>query len=155
LLTIINRTQDFFAANPQFAQRFPGGIVEFANIAAQMPEDALEDLMVAVVNDAEDGQLRGEGRMPGQMPGEDIFDDIQEPPAGFDGEIQDEEGLVDLEDDEEGADEEELEEEQVAVCILVTYRFSSSHIFAATSCSSFAKRHEPVLGNTCCRRFFR
>jgi hypothetical protein len=107
--------------------------VEFANIAAQMPEDALEDLMVAVVNDAEDGQLRGEGRMPGQMPGEDIFDDIQGPPADFDGEIPDEDGPVDLEDDEEGADEEELEEEQVAVCIIVTYRFSSSHIFEDSS----------------------
>ena len=61
--------QDFFEAHPHFAQRFPGGIAEFAQIAGQLPEDMLEDLMIAEVAA---GQDRG---MPGQMPGEGIFDD--------------------------------------------------------------------------------
>ena len=108
--------QDFFAANPQFAQRFPGGIVEFAHIAAQMPEDALEDLMVAVVNGAAEGAPGGEGRMPGQMPGEDFFHDDLEPPVGFHAAEpqQDTEG-EEAETQDDGEDEDEEDVEDVAV----------------------------------------
>lgn len=55
-------------AHPNFAQRFPGGIIQFAQLAAQLPEDALEDLMIAEAdgivaqnpNVAMPGQLQGE-----------------------------------------------------------------------------------------------
>ena len=108
--------QDFFAANPQFAQRFPGGIVEFAHIAAQMPEDALEDLMVAVVNGAAEGAPGGEGRMPGQMPGEDFFHDDLEPPVGFhEEEPQRDNEAEEAENPDEDEDEDEEDVEDVAV----------------------------------------
>ncbi|KAI0693502.1 transcriptional repressor TCF25-domain-containing protein [Cytidiella melzeri] len=106
--------QDFFAANPQFAQRFPGGIVEFAQIAGQMPEDALEDLMVAVVNDAPNGADNGQGRMPGQMPGEDFLEEMFQPMAADQGEGHRHDPHVDLEEEEdhdEDVDEDEEEEE--------------------------------------------
>ncbi|KZP07253.1 DUF654-domain-containing protein [Athelia psychrophila] len=37
----------FFNAHPGFAERFPGGIVQFAQMAGEMPEDQLEDIMIA------------------------------------------------------------------------------------------------------------
>ncbi|KAH9942612.1 transcriptional repressor TCF25-domain-containing protein [Amylocystis lapponica] len=58
--------QAFFEAHPNFAQRFPGGIVQFAQFAGQLPEEALEDLMIAEAAAAE--QMGGRG-MPGMMPG--------------------------------------------------------------------------------------
>ena len=55
-------------AHPNFAGRFPGGIIQFAQLAAQLPEDALEDLMIAEANDVGAPNLnRG---MPGQLQGE-------------------------------------------------------------------------------------
>ncbi|KAF9777698.1 transcriptional repressor TCF25-domain-containing protein, partial [Thelephora terrestris] len=60
--------QDFFAAHPDFAQRFPGGIIQFAQLAAQLPEDALEDLMIAEA-DGIVAQNPNVG-MPGQLQGE-------------------------------------------------------------------------------------
>ncbi|KAF8972061.1 transcriptional repressor TCF25-domain-containing protein [Flammula alnicola] len=51
--------QAFFDAHPHFAERFPGGILQFAQMAGQLPPDVLEDLMlVEAVNGA-----------PGAMPG--------------------------------------------------------------------------------------
>lgn len=78
-----------------------------------MPEDALEDLMVAVVNDAQNGADDG-GRMPGQMPGEDMLEDMFAPPAGGEGDHHDPPiNLDDEEDQEEDADADG--EEEVAV----------------------------------------
>ena len=54
------------AAHPQFAERFPGGLVQFAQWAGQVPEDVLEDLFLAV-GAAGEVQLR-DGEMPGGMP---------------------------------------------------------------------------------------
>lgn len=61
-------SQDFFVAHPGFAERFPGGIIQFAQLAAQLPEDALEDLMIAEANgvDAPNPNLG----IPGQLQGE-------------------------------------------------------------------------------------
>ncbi|KAI0092896.1 transcriptional repressor TCF25-domain-containing protein [Irpex rosettiformis] len=106
--------QDFFTANPQFAQRFPGGIIEFAHIAAQMPEDALEDLMVAVVNGDADGAPDVQGRMPGQMPGEDFLGDVFDVPAGVQDEEPGEDAHVEGVDSEGDEDEEDEDEEEVA-----------------------------------------
>lgn len=55
----------FFDAHPNFAQRFPGGIVQFAQMAGELPEDALDDIMIAANLGNEGGQNR---EMPGAMP---------------------------------------------------------------------------------------
>ncbi|OCH87673.1 DUF654-domain-containing protein [Obba rivulosa] len=55
--------QAFWEARPAFAQRFPGGILQFAQIAGQLPEEVLEDLLIAEVAGGE-----GDHGMPGQMP---------------------------------------------------------------------------------------
>jgi len=55
-------------AHPNFAERFPGGIVQFAQLAAQLPEDALEDLMIAEADGI--GLQNPNGGMPGQLQGE-------------------------------------------------------------------------------------
>lgn len=60
--------QDFFVAHPNFAERFPGGIIQFAQLAAQLPEDALEDLLIAEANDM--GAPNPNWGMPGQLEGE-------------------------------------------------------------------------------------
>jgi len=55
-------------AHPNFAERFPGGIIQFAQLAAQLPEDALEDLMIAEANGI--GAPNPNLGMPGQLEGE-------------------------------------------------------------------------------------
>jgi hypothetical protein len=55
-------------AHPNFAERFPGGIVQFAQLAVQLPEDALEDLMIAEANGF--GAPNPNRGMPGQLQGE-------------------------------------------------------------------------------------
>jgi len=55
-------------AHPNFAERFPGGIIQFAQLAAQLPEDALEDLMIAEADGI--GAPNPNGGMPGQLQGE-------------------------------------------------------------------------------------
>lgn len=55
-------------AHPNFAQRFPEGIIQFAQLAVQLPEDALEDLMIAEANGI--GAQNPDGGMPGQLQGE-------------------------------------------------------------------------------------
>ena len=38
----------FWEAHPVIRNRFPGGLVQFAQWAGQMPEDVLEDLFIAM-----------------------------------------------------------------------------------------------------------
>jgi hypothetical protein len=64
----------FWDAHPDFARRFPGGIVQFVQFAAQMDEGALEGMMVEVAAAAGAGG-GAEGGMPGMMPGLDVFGD--------------------------------------------------------------------------------
>lgn len=102
--------QEFFDMHPQFAARFPGGIVQFAQIAANLPEDALEDMMIA-----ETENMRGEPvnrEMPGQIPGQIML------PPDLDEEVLDANGEGD--DVEEDLSE---DEEEVAVSIQQPYRF--------------------------------
>ena len=49
----------FFDAHPHFAQRFPGGIVQFAQMAGQLPPDVLEDLLLVEAVNAPDGVMPG------------------------------------------------------------------------------------------------
>lgn len=82
-----------------------------------MPEDALEDLMVAVVNGAAEGAPADEGRMPGQMPGDNFFHDDLEPLAGFheEGPQENIEGdEAENQDDGEDGDEEDVEDVAVS-----------------------------------------
>ena len=110
--------QAFFAAHPNFGERFPGGVVQFAQIARQLPEDELEDMMLA--------QVMGE-QMPGQMPGQPVVfvdmmgeedagdhrrdDQIDNPPPRQALDI-DPERRQDLEENEEDTED---EDESIAV----------------------------------------
>ena len=94
-------TQAFFEAHPQFAGRFPGGIVQFAQIAAQLPEDALEDMMIAETDNM--GEPNRE--MPGQMPGQLVFGAEDPPLAGQDEDVD--LGVDGLEGIAEDADEDD------------------------------------------------
>ncbi|KAI0031531.1 transcriptional repressor TCF25-domain-containing protein, partial [Vararia minispora EC-137] len=88
--------EGFFGAHPALARQFPGGVVQFAQAAAGMEPEVLQEMMVGMAMQEEGGDGRGveRGRMPGGMPGED--------------------GLVFLEfgEGEEGGDEGEWEEDE-------------------------------------------
>ncbi|EPQ59800.1 DUF654-domain-containing protein [Gloeophyllum trabeum ATCC 11539] len=62
--------QAVFDANPRLAQQFPGGLVQLAQVAGQMGEDAVEELLAQVAQMDGDGFAEGDGGMPGGMPGE-------------------------------------------------------------------------------------
>ncbi|KAI0771719.1 transcriptional repressor TCF25-domain-containing protein [Trametes elegans] len=113
---------DFWNAHPALAQRFPGGIVQFAQIAEQMPE-VLEDMMLAVAagGGGLDAPQQREGEMPGGMPGGQFVVDFVDP-----GDVEDDEDVQELpapppprarveehEEEDEGEDE-DGEEEEVA-----------------------------------------
>ncbi|KAI0368457.1 DUF654-domain-containing protein [Pilatotrama ljubarskyi] len=70
--------QDLWDGHPALAQRFPGGIVQFAQIAEQMPE-VLEDMMVALAGAGGDAPQQREGDMPGGMPGAEVMVNFVEP----------------------------------------------------------------------------
>jgi hypothetical protein len=102
--------EDFFNAHPHVAERFPGGVVQFAQAAAQLPEEVLEDILIAGVNEAGEGN----NPMPGQMPGEemelhfgDAADDNAPPP-------QENHRVQEVPEEESEEEEEEEEEEPVA-----------------------------------------
>ncbi|KAF7305287.1 hypothetical protein HMN09_00779900 [Mycena chlorophos] len=93
-----DQLQAFWDAVPAVQERFPGGVVQFAQAAAQMDPEELEAVMLAAVAGAEDGPQQ-DGGMPGEMP------DM----------VRWEQGDVDDVEEEEPDDEDEDdEEEQVA-----------------------------------------
>lgn len=102
--------EDFFNAHPEMEQRFPGGVVQFAQAAAQLPEEVLEDIMIAV---AGPGRAEENNPMPGQMPGEEMELHFQE--AAPEEHPADE---VESDGDSEEGEEDELDEEPVAVCAI-------------------------------------
>ncbi|CCL99007.1 uncharacterized protein FIBRA_01015 [Fibroporia radiculosa] len=136
--------QAFFEAHPDFAQRFPGGIVQFAQIAAQLPEEVLEDMMIAEAG----GGPPARGGMPGGMPGEDEMliqfmeegeqehrNDVHPPPLldhGGDGggNIDEEE---EVEEEEEGSEEEDLAPLPVRLLRNVMSRFWGGNVAAESS----------------------
>ncbi|KAJ7661483.1 transcriptional repressor TCF25-domain-containing protein [Mycena polygramma] len=74
--------QAFFNAMPAVQERFPEGVVQFAQAAGQMDPDELEALMLAAMDElpAENAH----GGMPGEMPGFADWEaepEPQEPPA--------------------------------------------------------------------------
>lgn len=102
-------------------QRFPGGIVQFAQAAAQLPPEVLEELMIAEA-------MAGEGGMPGEMPGFDMRNDdgpaemIEARVAPAAQNVQNQDALdneagTDDDGDGDDDDDEEEEEEEVSVSI--------------------------------------
>ncbi|KAI0301899.1 transcriptional repressor TCF25-domain-containing protein [Multifurca ochricompacta] len=66
--------QDFFAAHPRLLQQFPGGVVQFAQLAGNMPEEVLQDIMLNAQM-MEEAAVQGaapHGEMPGGMPGDNF-----------------------------------------------------------------------------------
>ena len=105
----------FWDAHPAVRQRFPGGVMHFAQWASEVPEDVLEDLFITV--DALE-QVREGGEMPGGMPGGEMMvnfvdpDDVEdEPPAPVAPQPAPPRAIV----EEAEEDDEEEEEEEVAV----------------------------------------
>jgi len=81
--------QGFFDANPAFGQRFPGGILQFAQAIAQLPPDVLDDMMMAEAMGGGGIGFGGVGDGNGEMPGgigldmNDLEEQGQVPEANF------------------------------------------------------------------------
>lgn len=63
-----------FDANPGLAGQLPGGVVQFVQMMAEMQDEALDDMMLGLAMNAEEG---GGGGMPGGLPmegGDDVPD---------------------------------------------------------------------------------
>ncbi|KDQ65155.1 hypothetical protein JAAARDRAFT_28803 [Jaapia argillacea MUCL 33604] len=109
--------QDFFEANPRIAERFPGGLIQFAQMAGQLPEEVLEDLLIAGAMEAEEGGGRA---MPGEMPmdefevnfGPGVEEGGQDHGDPIIGDA--EPGVEDAEDEDDFSEEEDGEEGQLA-----------------------------------------
>ncbi|KAJ7039442.1 transcriptional repressor TCF25-domain-containing protein [Mycena alexandri] len=61
--------QAFFNAMPAVQERFPEGVLQFAEAAAQMDPEEFEALMLAAIAANEDALNVNPGGMPGEMPG--------------------------------------------------------------------------------------
>ncbi|KAJ4486281.1 transcriptional repressor TCF25-domain-containing protein [Lentinula aciculospora] len=103
--------QAIFENNPHIQERFPGGIVQFAQAMEMLPPDALEDMFAAAAIGV-DEQGNDDRGMPGQMPGledilfgENVNDGARNVLAHepIDGVHEDE----DEDEDEEGTDDDE------------------------------------------------
>ena len=71
------KTQDFFAGHPRLQQQFPGGVVQFAQLIGNLPEQELQDLLVnaQIAQIWEEGAAEGalpHGEMPGGLPGDNF-----------------------------------------------------------------------------------
>ncbi|KAH7880601.1 transcriptional repressor TCF25-domain-containing protein [Lentinula edodes] len=110
------QVQAIFENNAHIQQRFPGGIVQFAQAMELLPPDALEDMFAAAAIGAE--QDNGDRGMPGQMPGLDDFffggaDNNGAREAFNDRPIGEEDARED-EDEEDDDEENEDEDEDIA-----------------------------------------
>ncbi|KAI0269358.1 transcriptional repressor TCF25-domain-containing protein [Gloeopeniophorella convolvens] len=66
--------QGFVDAHPRLVQQFPGGVVQFAQLAVNMPEEALQDLMInaEMVEEVMAQRALPHGEMPGGLPGDNF-----------------------------------------------------------------------------------
>lgn len=62
---LLQQVQEIFNANPQIAERFPGGMLQFADMIDQIPPDVLEDMLVQL--DAAGLEAQQHGGMPGNF----------------------------------------------------------------------------------------
>ena len=143
-----------FNANPGFGAQFPGGIVQFVQMLAEMPDETLDDMMLELAMGAADvgggGRGHGGGGMPGGMPleGPDDVADLEPlPPRGapeaapVDDENENEDEEVDDDDDDDDDDD-------VTVSPMLTFGLCDSADWyflahADTCCEESAKQ---ILG---------
>jgi hypothetical protein len=110
-----------FDAHPRFAERFPGGILQFAEIAGELPEDVLEDMMIhEVIGDAHG--------MPGAMPEED--DDATDDQEAENGNGDNDGSAEGDRKDEDDEGEEEREEEEPDVRYFMPTTLGSTKIMS-------------------------
>ncbi|KAJ7916300.1 transcriptional repressor TCF25-domain-containing protein [Mycena leptocephala] len=85
---IREQLQAFFNAMPAVQERFPEGVVQFAEAAAQMDPEEFEALMLAAMANADElpAENANRGGMPGQMPG---FADWEVEPVPEEGDVED------------------------------------------------------------------
>jgi hypothetical protein len=69
-----NILQDFFAAHPRLLEQFPGGVVQFAQLAGHLPEEVLQEIVVnaEILEDAGAQGALPHGEMPGGLPGDNL-----------------------------------------------------------------------------------
>ena len=116
----------FFDRHPALAAQLPGGAVEFVQALADMPEDALQELMLGaeMMQEVDAGMQPGladRGAMPGELPGEenDVFWEAED--GGVDDPPQDQRDQHD-----ERVDTEEGEEEEDVVVSIATLHLCGS-----------------------------
>ncbi|KAL0948961.1 hypothetical protein HGRIS_009064 [Hohenbuehelia grisea] len=99
--------QVVFDVQPDLVQRFPGGFLQFAQAVAQLPEDVLDDFLLAGFAGVQDG-----GVMPGQMPDmpNPLDEEFADQPRGA-GELDAEFDLFPPDDIGNGENDDELNEE--------------------------------------------
>ena len=114
----------FYDQNPWIAAQVPGGVVEFVQMMAEMPEDALQEMMLGAEMMREAGAggvqpgLADRGVMPGELPDEavEVFWEADE---GGGGDVDDvphgQAGQQEGRAEEEEGDEEEDDDQDVAV----------------------------------------
>jgi len=108
-----------FNANPNFAERFPGGILQFVQAIGQLPEDVVEDMMMMEMMGGGDAQNAGV-IMPGGLDILDLNEVAGMVPVPVGGAA----GLPQEEDEMSGNEEEEEEEEDISVRFF-NYKFGS------------------------------
>jgi hypothetical protein len=148
----------FFDQNPWIAAQVPGGVVEFVQMMAEMPEDELHELMIGAEMMREAGGAAGvqpgladQGAMPGELPGVDIdvFWDAEDGEGDVDeaphGQLGDQDGRVDTEEDPEDDDDEE-DEEDVAVSVIAHLLFLIFNASLADAYPRGTQPPQPALG---------
>lgn len=114
-----------FHANPGLARQLPGGVVQFVQMMAEMPEEALNDMMLDFAMAGEGGVgVPGGGGMPGGLPveGDDDEPDLEPMPPRGAAEVAP--ALADEDQSEEDEDDED-EDEYIAVSCLLMSAFSN------------------------------
>jgi hypothetical protein len=124
-LIIIICSQEVFDGNPPLAERFPGGVMEFAQFMEQLPDEALDDLVLQFQMGAVQPE---EGRMPGNFDDGGVDIEIGEGQGEPDGVEVHGEGVREIEqgrngeNDNEDEDEDEEDDEEdspVSGCLVI------------------------------------
>ncbi|KAG1838707.1 transcriptional repressor TCF25-domain-containing protein [Suillus subluteus] len=102
-----------FDANPGLAGQLPGGVVQLVQMMAEMPDEALDDMMLGLAMGAGEGGVGvpGGGGMPGGLPmeGDNDMQDLEPmPPRGA------AEAAPAMADEDESEEEDEDEDEYIA-----------------------------------------
>lgn len=127
----MTKTQDFFAAQPHLQEQFPGGIVQFAQIAGNLPEEALQEIFlnVQMLEEAAEQGALPHGEMPGGLPGDNFVQldfgreaDVEEEDPAVRG-ARGGEVLLPVQVEQEDDEEEEEDVEEVGIYLLPLLSF--------------------------------